>query len=1108
MRRAPLALSLLLLPSPAVATTLGPLVELSVGPSGADQRSPGLSYDPGANNYVLVFQEDRGGSNGADIVAVRLTAAGTIRDPNGCPVLAAANRGGDETLPRVAFNPVDNSHLVTWTESRNIIPDVFAARFRASNCAADREIRISDDCNPSCTSCACASEGFSSVAVGPTAVYAAYQANLVGGSTEIRVRRLTPQLASLDPQPVAVSAAGAFRPAVAATDLGGVVAFELGTDVFVRGVPAMGPIPGPSAVITVAAAPLTQSRTQVSPLGDGLMIAWQDGRAGVQSEDVYGRRYDRTLAPVGLEAAIGVAPAAQLSPAVAGDDRLGLAVWQDRRNGVFNGLVYGARLVPTTGATRDPSGFPVIAVAGNSFEPAVARGPGDDFLVAAVRFGPPSRIFYRIVREEPPAGTLVAAPASAPADGTTRAVLTFTGASGASGFEVVDGTLYDLTLSPASAATLVQSDADPARPGVQLVTTAGRIRVSLVSTTVGVVTASLSSVEGTSTGSAQATFQSTPPEATDVVLGPPNATSADALVLTYTYTDPDGDPERGTTIRWTRNNALQSAFDDQLGIPAAATNRGDTWRARVTPSDGTEVGIPAFSNNLVIQNAAPTAEGVRIEPDVDVPSQTTLRLRYTYRDPDGDPESGTTITWRLNGVPQDDLQNQPRVPASRVEKGQRWQVVVQPRDGELFGPATTSAEVLIVNSPPGAFAGPDQTVTEGERVTLDGTRSSDPDPNDTLSFSWRQVTGPPVALEGAASATPSFVAPDVTEIVELTFELVVSDGDVDSNPDAVVIRVEPAQDRDGDGLDDRQEADLGTDPTNPDTDGDGLEDGAELELGADPLDADSDDDGVPDGLEGAACAGCPADPGLDADRDGRPAALDPDSDDDRLFDGTELGRTEPVPGGGGAFPYTGTERGAGVFTPDADPSTATDPTRADSDGDALADGEEDANQNGRVDDGESDPNDPQDPPRGCAGDEDCPDGFSCVNTQCVPDARPDAGVGSDAGPPDSGLPCPPLPANTECCVGGCNGGASIAPVCEAEDRPAVCPMQAELCNVGACSQRGLSSLQAAEAGCGCSATDARAGGGLSPWLAVLALPALRIRRRRSAPPSKRASARR
>src|SRR5690606_14407095 len=57
-------------------------------------------------------------------------------------------------------------------------------------------------------------------------------------------------------------------------------------------------------------------------------------------------------------------------------------------------------------------------------------------------------------------------------------------------------------------------------------------------------------------------------------------------------------------------------------------------------------------------------------------------------------------------------------------------------------------------------------------------------------------------------------------------------------------------DSDGDGLLDSEEAELGTDPFNPDTDGDGLSDGEEVRTyKTDPLNPDTDYDGLKDGAE-------------------------------------------------------------------------------------------------------------------------------------------------------------------------------------------------------------------------------------------------------------------
>lgn len=56
-------------------------------------------------------------------------------------------------------------------------------------------------------------------------------------------------------------------------------------------------------------------------------------------------------------------------------------------------------------------------------------------------------------------------------------------------------------------------------------------------------------------------------------------------------------------------------------------------------------------------------------------------------------------------------------------------------------------------------------------------------------------------------------------------------------------------DSDGDGISNREEAELGLDPDSTDSDGDGIDDFAEIEAGYDPLSDDSDGDGLLDGEE-------------------------------------------------------------------------------------------------------------------------------------------------------------------------------------------------------------------------------------------------------------------
>ncbi len=85
-----------------------------------------------------------------------------------------------------------------------------------------------------------------------------------------------------------------------------------------------------------------------------------------------------------------------------------------------------------------------------------------------------------------------------------------------------------------------------------------------------------------------------------------------------------------------------------------------------------------------------------------------------------------------------------------------------------------------------ADAGPDQTVTRGARVDLDGSGSSDPE-GQPLSFTWKFVSRPAMSYAVLSSATavrPKFVADrDGVYVVEL----VVSDGKNKSAPDRVQV---------------------------------------------------------------------------------------------------------------------------------------------------------------------------------------------------------------------------------------------------------------------------------------------------------------------------------
>ncbi len=91
---------------------------------------------------------------------------------------------------------------------------------------------------------------------------------------------------------------------------------------------------------------------------------------------------------------------------------------------------------------------------------------------------------------------------------------------------------------------------------------------------------------------------------------------------------------------------------------------------------------------------------------------------------------------------------------------------------------------------PKANAGPDQTVTSGATVRLDGSGSAATRDAGTLAFAWKQTAGPTVTLSAETSVAATFTAPAVTAKEKLTFELSVRDG-LASATDTVDVVVEP-----------------------------------------------------------------------------------------------------------------------------------------------------------------------------------------------------------------------------------------------------------------------------------------------------------------------------
>jgi hypothetical protein len=135
---------------------------------------------------------------------------------------------------------------------------------------------------------------------------------------------------------------------------------------------------------------------------------------------------------------------------------------------------------------------------------------------------------------------------------------------------------------------------------------------------------------------------------------PVDPNSSDNLRLSYIYEDDDFHEETGSVIKWYKHNILQPQFDNLLEIESKYIDVGDSWTARINPSDGLEYGATYITQAVSIIAADIHITDAEILPE-DANIDDILKIEYTIPD---DPyldlsNSETTYEWYVNGVKTD-----------------------------------------------------------------------------------------------------------------------------------------------------------------------------------------------------------------------------------------------------------------------------------------------------------------------------------------------------------------------------------------------------------------------------------------------------------------------
>ena len=124
----------------------------------------------------------------------------------------------------------------------------------------------------------------------------------------------------------------------------------------------------------------SQANPAVTSVGTNYLVVWSDSRDAVDTgNDIFAARVTRAgtvLDPVGI--AICRANGNQKNPSLAVVSNMVLVVWDDQRLG--SDTVFGAR-VSSLGVVQDPQGIPLSAATSGQFNPKVAAGSTNFFVV-------------------------------------------------------------------------------------------------------------------------------------------------------------------------------------------------------------------------------------------------------------------------------------------------------------------------------------------------------------------------------------------------------------------------------------------------------------------------------------------------------------------------------------------------------------------------------------------------------------------------------------------------------------------------------------------------------------------------------------------------------
>jgi len=558
--------------------------------------------------------------------------------------------------------------------------------------------------------------------------------------------------------------------------------------------------PSAGAEFQVCAAGSDQSRPAAASSADRVLVVWQDSRnSAVTGIDIRAAFLDAggVVSPPGEFVVCGAA-GDQSFPRVATDGTSFLVVWQDARAGnkdIYAALVTASGEVsPAGGLAVDKSAsaqqYPDVAWAGSCYVVAWEHDESGNWDIHAARVSAAGELLDSTPIVVDAASDKEDSVAVAGADG--RALVVYRDSAGGTHIKgAVVGA--DGTVSPTSPSAIANAASTQKSPHAAL---GGGVW--------------LVAWEDWRDGNADIYAARVDPLTGKVLDGAPHlALCKDA----YKSTSP--------AVAFDGGNFVVVWEDDRNSITGGGS---DIYAARLTPSGAVREGLEAVYSGpsdqkepalarwgpgvaavwtdgrgsspgdifgtFLTTNDPPVASAAASNPSPSEGDRVTLDGSAST-DPEG---VALVFEWtQLEGPAcalDDPASAAPSFQAPQAASGYTLRFSLRVSDGlNWSAPAELVLDVQADDDPPVAVAtAAPESATEGDLVTLDGTRSSDPE-GAALSYSWTQLSGPRATLSNGREAVCTFQAPNELVDYTLVFALVVSDGARDSAAAEVEVRV-------------------------------------------------------------------------------------------------------------------------------------------------------------------------------------------------------------------------------------------------------------------------------------------------------------------------------